>query len=589
MKKILVLFALLLSSASLFAEPIGEERARQIAEEFFAQFTTRSVSSKLTLEWAGDAIEQGSSNDLSNSLMYIYNRGAKDGFVIVAGDNTISPIIAYSLDTTLDTDNMAEATEAILDAWCKQISNARKEAKPLSNAEMAITRAGSENLYETAIWNQFEPFNWEAPVYDNQRSVTGCVATAMSIICYYNRWPERGVGTTPEYSYTDYGGVSRTVAANTLGRTYNYSNMLADYNNSYTTTQGNAVAALMKDMGTSVKMNYHYTSSGAFSNEVANAMATYFGYSKAAKNVYRSSYPIAEWNEILRKNIDTYGPTFYSGQGVNGGHAFITDGYKGDYFHFNFGWGGGGNGYFLCPEIEYYDGQMAIFGLEPDRDGSTTFSDELMHYAYETSNGVQYRGMTSTAGVIMSNTSFNIRLGAFLNSGSTIFTGSIMLVLTDKDGNWKEQIQELTVSGLEPGYITWFNEFSTTITATIEEGDRLRTYFKGENNSEWQRMRSYDYTNCYDEIILRPTAQEIARDIVILYEKSAYELKYRLNYGHKISIENVDTGATIASGEFAGHTLVTLNAESFATNDTTDRLKFVISVGEQNYSIVIKL
>ena len=123
MKKIQILLALLLSSASLFASPIAEERARQIAEEFFAQYASRATTGELSLEWAGNDIDD-TTNNLSSALMYIYNRGTDDGFVVVAGDSNIAPIIAYSFDTTLDTSNMAEATRAILDAWCKQVDNA---------------------------------------------------------------------------------------------------------------------------------------------------------------------------------------------------------------------------------------------------------------------------------------------------------------------------------------------------------------------------------------------------------------------------------------------------------------------------------
>ena len=245
MKKIQILLVLLLSSVSLWAGPIGEQRARQIAEEFFAQNATRSTADELTLEWAGDVISEtpAMGSELNTSLMYIYNRGQNGGFVVIAGDSNIAPIIAYSFDTTLDISNMAEATRAILDAWCREVAHARQAAKPVSGGSYDMTtRANGELRYDTALWNQGEPYNWEAPIYDGYRSVTGCVATAMSIICHYNKWPEKGVGTTPEYSYEDAYGVSRSVAANTLGRTYNYSNMLMDYNSGYTTTQGDEKA-----------------------------------------------------------------------------------------------------------------------------------------------------------------------------------------------------------------------------------------------------------------------------------------------------------------------------------------------------------
>ena len=133
MKKILILLALLVSTASLMAEPIGEKRARQIAEDFFSQYASRATTDELSLEWAGNdigAATRGSSNN--DALMYIYNRGTDDGFVVVAGDSNIAPIIAYSFNTTLDTSDMADATRAILDAWCKQVAAARLSTQPVS-------------------------------------------------------------------------------------------------------------------------------------------------------------------------------------------------------------------------------------------------------------------------------------------------------------------------------------------------------------------------------------------------------------------------------------------------------------------------
>ena len=70
MKKIQILLALLLSSVSLFAEPIGEQRARQIAEEFFAQHVTRATTGEIALTWAGDVFgEVSASGSMLNTSL----------------------------------------------------------------------------------------------------------------------------------------------------------------------------------------------------------------------------------------------------------------------------------------------------------------------------------------------------------------------------------------------------------------------------------------------------------------------------------------------------------------------------------------
>ena len=351
MKKIFLLLISICATSTLSAGPIGEARARQIAEEFFAEHSITRSSEPIELEWAGNTINEpiNVGDKLNTSLMYIYTRGENSGFVVVAGDSNVTPIIAYSLDSTINTNDMADATREILDAWCKQIDAARKEQIPATTH--VTTRSGDELLYETALWNQGEPYNWEAPVYDGYRSVTGCAATAAAIICNYNRWPDYGVGTTPEYSYYDRNDVLRTVPSNTLGRAYDYDNMLLDYNNGYSEEQGNAVAALMKDMGTAIYMSYHYTESGASAFNNVHAFSNYFKYSKEAQLLCKDNYGNATWNEMMRENLRKCGPTYYSGGSNNGGHAFVIDGYSGDYFHINYGWGGSANAWYLLPII----------------------------------------------------------------------------------------------------------------------------------------------------------------------------------------------------------------------------------------------
>ena len=99
MKKLLFI-PLLFITVSLSAFPIGEKKAREIATQFFAQTVTRGAAVNLELEWAGvdinAAMTRGAVGDVDEALMYIYNRADSKGFVIVSGDNSTRPIIAYS-------------------------------------------------------------------------------------------------------------------------------------------------------------------------------------------------------------------------------------------------------------------------------------------------------------------------------------------------------------------------------------------------------------------------------------------------------------------------------------------------------------
>lgn len=582
MKKILSIICLLLVSTTLWAEPIGEQRAREIASEFFSQHATRATAANIVLEWAGDNIGEQSATGsaLNTSLMYIYNRGNNGGYVIVAGDTNVNPIIAYSLDTTLDTDNMAEATEAILEAWCRQVESARKAAKPISGTTMrATTRSNDAMLYETALWDQEDPYNREAPIIDGKRSLTGCAATAMSILCYYHRWPENGVGTTPEYSYQDSYGHTHIIPSNTLGRKYDYDKMLMNYSNGFTNDQGNAVAALMKDIGTSIKMMYHPDGSGAYPSNVVNALITYFGYAKDIKLLFGAGLSTEEWNDAIRENLRNYGPVFFSGSGDRGGHAFIVDGCDaGDYFHFNFGWSGSGNGYFLVPEIEFYKDQGIIANLRPDRDGTTVYRDNLYLYAWDQYNGIAPKEVTSYA----TGTSFNCLLGCFANLGAYTFNGEVKLVLCDRNGNWKEELSTLNFT-IEPGTFSYPTNYNNiTITKPLEEGDRMRIYYKAYTYDEWQWARSYD-KSAVDEVLVMGSPEEMARGFYFAYDKGQNKLYVGNKNAMKLNVYNDETNQRVGWAECELGTVGTLS------NMPSGRYRIEASLGSNAYVLIVKL
>lgn len=567
MKKIFLLLALLATGLNLSAGPIGEMRARQIAEAFFATSATRSAGA-LELEWAGDNISVPTTRAGSdNALLYIYTRGTSDGFVIVAGDDNIAPIIGYSFDTTFDSENMAEATEAIINAWAEQVGAARAGNIPANTT--AATRYSTELLYDTALWNQYEPYNLEAPKVDGDKSVTGCVATAMSIICYYNKWPEKGVGTTPAYSYYDSYNHTHSVAANTLGRTYDYANMLFDYSNGYTTAQGEAVAALMKDMGTAVKMNYHPEGSGALDFDVVTAFINHFSYSKQTTLVSRNGYTATEWHNTMRTNLKQYGPTYFSGMSNRGGHAFVVDGYASDdYFHFNFGWGGVGNGFFRMPEIEYYADQMTLLYLEPDKDGSSKYRDNLQLYAFEPPSGDMMRGITSLAKKHTANETFQVMIGGYLNCGARAFNGEIALVQCDKDGEWKQKLFSTNVAGLSIMSYNYYNYYVDVTISNIEEGDVMRLYFKSDDSDEWQWAKAYS-AEALNEILLCAPPEQVAENLKFLYSKTENKIYLLAPHAYQIDFDN-GTG----SGSFTGYTQSAIPSSMLGKGEHTIKVSF---------------
>lgn len=537
MKRILtILAAELLCALAVMAAPIDEPTARRIAIDFFEKNSTRASSTDLSLEWAGStiAIRGKLGYDFEEPMLYIYNRNEAEGFVIVGANNDSTPIVGFSFDGRFDSYNMAPSLQELLQAWCEQI----EASAALSPATLSETIT-VERKYETALWDQGTPFNDECPIIDEGRSVTGCVATAMSIICYYNQWPTKGVGTTPEYSY-ELNGTQHTIPSNTLGRTYNYSNMISNYNNGYTTSQAAAVAALMHDMGTSVGMMYHPNESAAYSENVPMAMSTYFGYSKSARTAHGISYDQSEWNDLLRDNIDKCGPTYFSGSGDMGGHAFILDGYAtDDYFSINYGWGGVNNGYYQLPKTEFYLNQAAVVDLVPDTNGTSTYIDDLglvvLGYIDDMSNFVTaYRGIISQTAQHTLGEEFGCMIGGIINNGSTTFNGDIQLALCDSDGNIKQTLFMDEDISLERNYYHYHNQIiNVTITTPIEEGDRLRILYKGSYSKDWQWARRYS-EDAVNEVLIAATPEEVAEHLSLIFDKEQKQVYLSSDIGLRI-------------------------------------------------------
>ena len=532
MKKIFLFISLLFAVTNLMAEPIGEKRAREIAMEFFAQRMTRSSIGELELEWAGNdinAVTRTGSN-LDDSLMYIYNSNASDSFVIVGGDTNADLVIAYSLDNTFDMEHMADATKAILDAWCRQIEDARKDNKSINISTSQSTRANNAILYQTANWSQEEPYNLKTPIINGKRSLTGCAATAMSIICHYNKWPNKGIGTTPEYEYYYISEDTyhlATIPANELDSTYEYNKMLMTYSSyNYNEEQADAVATLMKDMGTAIKMSYSPDGSGATKWNVLAAFGKYFSYSKDAKLVYANEYNHEEWINLVRNNLrNCGGPSYYTGSSYDDyGHAFVLDGYDEDSrFHFNYGWSGICNGYYFLPSSEYYQNQSTILNLKPDKDGTSQydnyFDDICLYPEYYKDYSLAYAGIRSFATSYSKGVPFECLLGSFYNRGLHTFNGEIAFVLCDRQGNWK-QVLWSALKNIEPS--EWDYESSTiscTITEDICEGDNLRIYYKGEYSNEWKWARNSSDKDTVDEVFVIASPEDIAKNLSLTYKE----------------------------------------------------------------------
>ena len=549
----------LLIAFSLFATPISEQKARNIASNFFTKGATRSSSVVLDMEWSGNSLNtpkpseattrtSATEEEVEGSLLYIFNRIDSKGFVVVAGDDKVQkPILAFSRNANFDINNMPDGAKAILQGWCEQVAATRADKFAHS-----VTRTENEDIgnvvvkHETAIWHQSAPFNNESPVYEGTETPCGCVALAAGIICRYHAYPEKGVGTTPKYTYTDDIGVRRTIPANTLGRTYDFNKILTQYDEgAYTEEEGAMVAALLYDLGTAFKMEFGQDGSLSSTEGAAKSLIEYFGYSKGAIYLKHFGRSEEEWSAMLRKNLCDYGPMQYGGSSDTGAHSFLLDGCTDkNYFSINFGWGGKSNGYYLMPEIKYYKNQAAVFYLMPDRDGSSTYRSNISLAAYEGSKAT-YKGLYTTADEFTVGSEFTVYI-AIQNDGFASFNGEVCVAHCNKSGEIKDIRYTINRANNSLGIDKRYGYYpALTLEKPIEEGDRLLAFHRSSSSGEWMRAAN-NAEDAYDEILLCATPQDVARSLKLTYKKDKNTLTY--NSIHAIQFRLINSkGETVMS------------------------------------------
>lgn len=278
--------------------------------------------------------------------VYVF-QSADKGFVVAAADDVAPAVLGYADDGEfIVNDNI----RYWLEEYGRQIEWANQNgAQPM----LANSQEEREPIapWMSSKWNQNAPFNNLCPTYDGERSVTGCVATAVAQIMNFHQWPDKGVGS---HSYTST-TINQEVSFDFGNTTFDWANMLDAYPNSgndATAAQRNAVATLMKACGVATDMDYSPYASGAYSRNVGVGLINYLKYDRGIEFMERMYYSPTEWEDIVYEQV-AKGPLYYSGSNNEAGHAFVVDGYSSNgYFHLNWGWGGTSDGYFLLTALD---------------------------------------------------------------------------------------------------------------------------------------------------------------------------------------------------------------------------------------------
>lgn len=344
MRKLLLLATgLALCSTMAEAKDITPSQARAIA----AKYITVGQAKKVRQFKAPAAGNTAAAPDF-----YAFNDAQGKGFVLIAGDDCVTPVLGYSNTGAFSQDDMSPALKAWLNAVSADITAMRKSGNGTAKTAEADNNDSDQPTIVVAPliktkWNQRTPYNDQTPTIGGAHAMTGCVATALAQVMKYYEWPVTGTGSvhydTPTYD-------DKTIDADLSKSAYDWANMCYTYTTtdgtpSWNEAEGNAVALLMHDIGAAIRMQYGTQSSGSWNSDIVNTVSRHFGYN--ATNYKKVNYNTRDWMALIKQQLDAHNPLPYAGQEKNGGHEFVVDGYdSNDYMHVNWGWSGNGDGYF---------------------------------------------------------------------------------------------------------------------------------------------------------------------------------------------------------------------------------------------------
>ena len=583
MKKTITLLMLAaMAVGSLSAGNVSQQMAQRVGKQFLSTTVLGQERAGFELKLVSAAVARGGVD------YYVFNVSGGNGFVIIAGDDRVKPVLAYSTTGSFDPEDVAEGFAFTLNNYRTEIQYVREHnlsATPDIVAEWnsvlntgnlrsgRVARAVVGPLCQT-IWNQNFPWNSQCPEDEEGNGghvYAGCVATAMGQVMKFYDYPEHGTGS---HTYNPDGYAQQT--ANFGETDYHFELMPLALDSTNTEEEYFYVAQFLHHCGIAVDMQYSGHGSGAYSFDVPVALQNYFGYS--CDNLISNynywpgmGYSNEEWGNMLKEEggLDENIPLYYSGSddGGAGGHAFVCDGYdENNYFHFNWGWSGRDDAW--CPigalnTTKYaFNMSNAFIGHIIPNDGSYFNRPDSVSFftvtENETMDGVLLSWYNPSANL------YGINLGT-IQSVTIRRNNQVIATLTDVTaGDYMTYADE----GLEPGlyeyaiFVTCASGISRNVYRKILVGEKCDVVFElhDDGGNGWkgaaisvtaengQRIAVITMPEGSEQTVVVPL---LSQNLNFIWNHGWYHLteEYDTDYECSFIIRDADENELYVSGE----------------------------------------
>ena len=276
MRRFLLAISFSFSAFSLFAADITPQQALDIANTFIQK--DKTAQTNIRRAPAGTKVSPSIAHKMPSRVVddkdnvYIVNLGGNQGFVVVSGeDGAVSDILGYCDHGSFNYEDAPVQFLDLLNEYSAGIDSLRQNSELAAPNPRKVRANASGQSYPsylgnitvepllTTEWNQTAPYNNQCPSNESGHCYTGCVPTAVAQVMRYWKWP----ATYDWDNMLDY---------------YGWSYASDDYI-SYNSTQTNAVARLMADIGQAMGTMY-CQENGSPTIWSYDALVQTFGYSQ---------------------------------------------------------------------------------------------------------------------------------------------------------------------------------------------------------------------------------------------------------------------------------------------------------------------
>ena len=164
MKRLLFAIFVFVPSCMISAQEISQDEALAVAKSFVSKtLKEKRVSSKttsLTLAYKTGV------TDNESSELYVFNKNANGGFVIVSGDSRANLILGYSDEGNFDYSKLPENAKNWIAGYVDEINYLRTNNIREANTRVVKLEKTVSPLLGNIAWNQDSPYNDQCPRLD---------------------------------------------------------------------------------------------------------------------------------------------------------------------------------------------------------------------------------------------------------------------------------------------------------------------------------------------------------------------------------------------------------------------------------------